>query len=143
MSLKKYTESMLPAIESELQRQIARLDEPRTRPFYDMLTYHMGWTGEGAGSEATGKRIRPLMVLLTVAACDDSEWLRALPAAAAVELVHNFSLVHDDIQDQSPLRRGRRTLWQRWGVAQAINAGDTGEGSDLTRNASSRSQQKC
>jgi geranylgeranyl diphosphate synthase type I len=39
--------------------------------------------------------------------------------------VHNFSLIHDDIQDQSSLRRGRPTVWQRWGTAQAINAGDT------------------
>ncbi len=43
----------------------------------------------------------------------------------AVELVHNFSLVHDDIQDQSPLRRGRATLWTRCGIAQALNTGDT------------------
>ena len=41
-----------------------------------------------------------------------------------MELIHNFSLVHDDIQDQSPLRRGRPTVWSRWGAAQAINAGD-------------------
>jgi geranylgeranyl diphosphate synthase type I len=123
MSLKKYMESMLPAIETELQRQIARLEEPRTRSFYDMLTYHMGWTGNGAGPEATGKRIRPLLVLLTVAACD-TEWLRAIPAAAAVELVHNFSLVHDDIQDNSDKRRGRTTLWKIWGMPMAINAGD-------------------
>ncbi len=46
MSLKRYSEMMLPAIESELQLQVARLDEPRTRPFYEMLTYHMGWTGK-------------------------------------------------------------------------------------------------
>ena len=47
-----------------------------------------------------------------------------MPGAIAVELVHNFSLVHDDIQDQSLTRRGRPTLWSRWGTAQAINAGD-------------------
>ena len=123
MSLKKYMESMLPAIETELQRQIARLEEPRTRSFYDMLTYHMGWTGDDAGPDATGKRIRPLMVLLTAAACG-SDWNSALPAAAAVELVHNFSLVHDDIQDNSPKRRGRDTAWVKWGAPMAINIGD-------------------
>jgi len=123
MSLKQYMESMRPAIESELQRQVARLNELHTFPFYEMLTYHMGWTGEGAGSEATGKRIRPLMVLLTVAACD-IDWLRALTAAAAVELVHNFSLVHDDIQDNSDKRRGRKTIWKLWGMPMAVNAGD-------------------
>ena len=123
MSLKQLSATMLPAIESELQRQIARLDEPHTRLFYDMLTYHMGWTGEGAGPEATGKRIRPLLVLLTVAVCD-TNWLHATPAAAAVELVHNFSLVHDDIQDNSEKRRGRTTLWKIWGMPIAINSGD-------------------
>src|SRR6185436_18440751 len=43
---------------------------------------------------------------------------------AAVELIHNFSLVHDDIQDRSALRRHRPTLWSLWGAAQGINAGD-------------------
>jgi geranylgeranyl diphosphate synthase type I len=111
------------AVETELQRQVARLDEPRTKIYHEMLTYHMGWTGEGAGPEATGKRIRPLLVLLTAAASGGS-WESALPAAAAVELVHNFSLVHDDIQDNSDKRRGRPTVWVKWGMPQAINAGD-------------------
>jgi geranylgeranyl diphosphate synthase type I len=127
---------MLSAIETELQKQVARLDEPRTRPFHEMLTYHMGWTGEGAGPEATGKRIRPLMVLLCTAASrsewhsdqsdyqSDLRWRAALPAAAAVELVHNFSLVHDDIEDNSDKRRGRTTVWKKWGLAQGTNAGD-------------------
>jgi len=48
----------------------------------------------------------------------------ALPAAAAVELIHNFSLVHDDVQDNSPKRRGRSTVWTKWGVPMAINVGD-------------------
>ena len=115
--------TLLPHIELELQKQIARLDQPRFKPFYEMLTYHMGWTGEGAGPAATGKRIRPSLVLLCTAACG-SDWQSALPAAAAVELVHNFSLVHDDIQDNSPKRRGRDTTWIKWGVPIAINVGD-------------------
>ena len=129
--------TMLEAIELELQRQVARLNQPRTSNFYEMLTYHMGWTGEGAGNEATGKRIRPLLVLLTTAACNVNDngkvvldssikhaWLRAVSGAAAVELIHNFSLVHDDIQDNSKKRRGRDTLWVKWGAPMAINAGD-------------------
>jgi len=115
--------TLLSAIEAELQSQVMRLDQPRTRHFHEMLTYHMGWSGEGAGPEAAGKRIRPLLVLLTTASCN-SEWLRAVPAAAAVELVHNFSLVHDDIQDNSPKRRGRSTVWTKWGAPMAINVGD-------------------
>src|SRR5215207_10768607 len=98
--------ALLSDIERELQKQISRLDTPRTKGFHEMLTYHMGWTGEGAGPEAAGKRIRPLMVLLVAASCG-ADWHTALPAAAAVELVHNFSLVHDDVQDNSDKRRGR------------------------------------
>jgi geranylgeranyl diphosphate synthase, type I len=121
--------TLLPHIELELQRQVSRLDQPRTKPFHEMLTYHMGWTGEGAGPEATGKRIRPLLVLLCASASSGAEsadetWQPALPAAAAVELVHNFSLVHDDIQDNSPKRRGRDTAWVKWGAPMAINVGD-------------------
>ncbi|MFZ5920499.1 MAG: polyprenyl synthetase family protein [Chloroflexota bacterium] len=115
--------TLLSAVETELQRQVARLDQPHTRPFHEMLTYHMGWTGVGAGPEAAGKRVRPLMLLLTVAACG-SDWQFALPAAAAVELVHNFSLVHDDVQDNSDKRRGRPTVWSEWGIPMAINVGD-------------------
>jgi|CXWL01.1.fsa_nt_gi geranylgeranyl diphosphate synthase type I len=128
-------QSMLEAIESELQRQVGRLDQPRTQQFHEMLTYHMGWTGEGAGSLAAGKRIRPLLTLLSTASVNNEErvsnnivnlnyWLRAKSAAASIELIHNFSLVHDDIQDNSDLRRGRRTVWVKWGVPMAINVGD-------------------
>src|SRR5512135_703759 len=124
---------LLAQIELELQKQVCRLDAPRTKPFHEMLTYHMGWTGEGAGPEATGKRIRPLMVLLCTAACSPASsgaegvvetWQLALPAAAAVELVHNFSLVHDDIQDHSDKRHGRTTVWVKWSAPMAINVGD-------------------
>ena len=117
------SQPLLTRIESELQRQVSRLDNPRTQSFHEMLTYHMGWTGEGAGPEATGKRIRPLMLLLCTSACG-ATWEPALPAAAAVELVHNFSLVHDDIQDNSDKRRGRPTTWVKWGMPMAINVGD-------------------
>ena len=113
----------LSVIETELHRQVARLDEPGLQPFHEMLTYHMGWTGEGAGPNATGKRLRPLIVLL-VTASNESKWLRASPVAAAIELVHNFSLVHDDIQDNSNKRRGRTTVWKKWNMPQAINVGD-------------------
>lgn len=123
MSLNELLPRMLPAIEAELQRQVARLDQPRTKPFHEMLTYHMGWTGEGAGPKATGKRIRPLLVLLSTAGCG-ADWQFALPAAAAVELTHNFSLAHDDVQDNSDKRRGRPTVWVKWGAPMAINVGD-------------------
>ena len=124
MSLSSYMERMLPAIEEEMQACAKVGLEEGLEELYSMLSYHLGWEGENAGPKAQGKRIRPLLVLLTTAAAG-GKWENALPAAAAVELVHNFSLIHDDIQDNSPLRRGRETVWQKWGLAQGINAGDS------------------
>lgn len=114
---------LLQAIESELQSQVARLDAQAYRPFYEMLSYHMGWTVEGERTNAGGKRIRPLLLLLVTVASQGA-WLHATPAAAGIELIHNFSLVHDDIQDNSPKRRGRTTVWKKWGMPLGINVGD-------------------
>lgn len=122
--LQELSDVMFPVIESELQKAILETHQPGLEGMLALMTYHMGWEGEGAGPEARGKRIRPLLVLLCAAAAG-GDWECALPGAVAVELIHNFSLVHDDIQDQSPLRRGRATLWTRCGIAQALNTGDT------------------
>jgi len=124
MSLDDFIQIYLPAVENELQRIVQLARQPGVEEMYEMLGYHMGWLGEGAGPQTRGKRIRPLLVLLCASGAG-GDWQAALPAAAAVELIHNFSLIHDDIQDQSPLRHARPTLWARWGAAQAINAGDT------------------
>jgi len=121
MTLANLSAQMLPAIENELRRSVKSVMADGLEPFYGMLTYHMGWEGNEKVSQ--GKRIRPLLLLLVTAAAG-GEWERALPAAAAVELVHNFSLIHDDIQDGSDLSRGRPTVWKLWGMPQAINAGD-------------------
>jgi geranylgeranyl diphosphate synthase type I len=67
--------------------------------------------------------MRPLLAVLScLAAGGRAE--DAAPIATAIELLHNFTLVHDDIQDRSPNRRHRATVWRIWGDAQAINAGD-------------------
>lgn len=111
------------AVEEHLVHQVDCCIPPEYSAMKAQLAYHLGWEGEGAGVEAQGKRIRPVLLLLACAAAG-GDWRAALPAACAVELIHNFSLIHDDIQDQSPLRRGRPTVWVKWGTAQAINAGD-------------------
>jgi len=124
MSSKSAFERYLPLIEAELRRIVAA-QHPQLASFYGMMRYHLGWVDEGFSptEDKGGKRLRPLLCLLVCeAAGGDPE--RALPAAAAVELVHNFSLVHDDIEDASPLRRHRLTVWKVWGTPQAINAGD-------------------
>jgi geranylgeranyl diphosphate synthase type I len=123
MVLESLSKIFYPAIEAELKNVIHLIDKRRYQNLNRMMAYHMGWEGEKAGSSTRGKRIRPLLVLLTCTAAG-GEWELALPAAASVELIHNFSLLHDDIEDNSPLRRGRPTIWVKWGVPQAINTGD-------------------
>ena len=85
-----------------------------------MVRYHLGLDG---ASRARGKRMRPLLGLLAYASIA-GDHRAALPGAAAVELGHNFSLVHDDIEDGDTERRHRATLWTLHGVPQAINTGD-------------------
>lgn len=99
--------------------------EARVARFYAMQEYHLGWRDEqlGPASEDPGKLIRPQLVLLACAAAGGDP-AQALPLAAGVQLLHDFSLIHDDIEDNSDTRRGRRTLWDIWGLAQGINAGD-------------------
>lgn len=121
---KQIFERYLPLIEAEMQRVIGNA-EGVYAGHYGMLRYHMGWVDQAMQPAVvnSGKRIRPVACLLACeavgGAVDD-----ALPAAAAVELLHNFSLIHDDVEDDSPTRRHRPTVWALWGVPQAINAGD-------------------
>lgn len=117
----------LTRLDAEMRRQLEHAAalgpaSGRLGPFYDMSRYHLGWIGDAVASGA-GKRLRPLL-LARVAEALGAPAARALPAAAAVELLHNFTLVHDDIQDQSAFRRHRETVWRRWGTAQSINVGD-------------------
>ncbi len=117
-------EPYLAAIECELREGLSE-SEVLLPGLYAMLAYHFGWqdsNGQPTDAQA-GKRLRPLLCLLTCEAAG-GEWELALPAAGAVELVHNFSLIHDDIEDKSPLRRGRPTLWSVWGLGHGVNCGD-------------------
>ncbi|MGC1760199.1 MAG: polyprenyl synthetase family protein [Candidatus Cybelea sp.] len=75
------------------------------------------------GPARRGKRLRPQMVM-RVAGGEGAPLVNALDAAVAVEIFHNYSLVHDDIEDRDELRHGRPTLWSAYGIARAINAGD-------------------
>lgn len=106
-------------------RSILNTREEALLPFYGLLQYHLGWVEQDFQTKpaTSGKRLRPAICLLV---CESAggEVGKAVPAAAAVELVHNFSLIHDDVEDRSPERRGRETLWKLWGDPLAINAGD-------------------
>jgi len=90
-----------------------------------VVSYHFGWSdqhGTPVNSNG-GKAVRPGLALLGAEASGADPRI-ALPGAAAVELVHNFSLVHDDLMDRDPMRRHRPTVWALWGDATAVLAGD-------------------
>ncbi|HEX5589073.1 MAG TPA: polyprenyl synthetase family protein [Candidatus Limnocylindrales bacterium] len=105
--------------EAEILRLVEDRD-PSTAGVYEQCRYHLGLDGQ---SGVSGKRMRPLLGLLAYASIT-GDHRAALPGAAAVELGHNFSLVHDDIEDGDRERRHRPTLWSLHGVPQAINTGD-------------------
>ncbi len=115
----------LPALDALMRQLVASVSLPNAEDFGTTLRYPLGWVDEHdqPANHNTGKRIRPLLLLLSTEAVGGN-WNTSLPAAAAVEFLHNFSLIHDDIQDDSPTRRGRSTVWMIWGRANAINAGD-------------------
>jgi len=111
-----YTDRQMRAVLSS-RKSVGRL--------YDMMKYHLGWLDDGFNDcrAPRGKSLRSTMCLLACEAVA-GERQKALPAAAAVELLHNFSLIHDDIEDGDDKRRHRDTLWKLWGIPQAINTGD-------------------
>lgn len=125
MSLESFLDRYILPLEAEM-RAVVQASDPATAGLFGMLRYHLGWVDATfiPCQAQTGKRVRPVLCLLACQACG-GDWEQALPAAAAVELMHNFSLIHDDIEDRDRTRRGRPTVWALWGEAQGINAGDT------------------
>lgn len=116
----------------DIQQQIVaamRATFPETRPelqpFYAMMQYHLGWLDERFEpvNASSGKLVRPLLVVLANQLFGGQDH-QALPLGAGIQLIHDFSLIHDDIQDNSAVRRGRKTAWKLWGVPQSINTGD-------------------
>ncbi len=107
--------------------------------FYGQIAYHFGWVDASflPAQSKSGKLLRPTLLLLAYEAAgawntmradvdtNEKEYLRrALPAAAAIEMTHNFTLIHDDIEDGDTQRHHRPTLWNVWGIPHAINTGD-------------------
>lgn len=103
---------MRQAIEEQLQARA--LHERKPQGLFAPINYTL---------RLGGKRLRPLLCCVA-AATFSPEWQRALPAAAALEIFHNFTLLHDDLMDRSPLRRGQETVFRRWGDNTAILSGD-------------------
>jgi geranylgeranyl diphosphate synthase type I len=113
------SEARVTAVDDEI-RSLLTQGEPALGPFYGMMLYHLGLD---AGRARGGKRLRPLLCSLVFEALG-GDGAQVTPVGAAVELLHNFTLIHDDIEDQDPRRHHRPTVWSVWGVPQAINAGD-------------------
>src|SRR6266436_97003 len=112
-------QAMNQALDRELSRQSQRAGSSQSSLLTEMVQYHLGLRKAG---DRPGKRLRANIALLTCEAFG-RRYADALWAAVAVELVHNFSLVFDDVQDHDELRRGRPSVWKVWGMGQAINAG--------------------
>ncbi len=118
--------SAVDAIEAQASTAHSEL-----QTYYGQMKYHLGWVDEHfhPTKANTGKYLRPTLLLLAYEAVgaeenDDTSLRRALPVAAAIELTHSFTLIHDDIEDGDEERRHRPTLWKLWGVPQAVNTGD-------------------
>lgn len=105
------TTSLQQLFTSYLEKNISTKDP---KNLYDPIQYIL---------QLGGKRLRPTLTLLA-AELFDEDANRALPAAMAVEMFHNFSLVHDDIMDDAPLRRGKTTVHEKWNTNTAILSGD-------------------
>ena len=140
-TLERYQPEIVASLQSTIKRALASSalhEESNLAPFYGQMQYHLGWvdTNFSSVSNNPGKLLRPTLLLLAFEATgehnDDtqtkqhnaSHLRRALPAAASIELTHNFTLIHDDIEDGDSERRHRSTLWNVWGIPQAINTGD-------------------
>ena len=111
--LSRCHEQHWPFIEALLHELVEEVHEPGS-PLATMCSYHL---------DTGGKRLRALLPVLVFEACGQSPE-QAYPLAAACEMLHNATLVHDDLQDGDVLRRDRETVWRRWGMPQAINLGD-------------------
>ena len=111
--------SMNAALDRELGRLSQQVGSSQSALLTEMVQYHLGLRKSG---DRPGKRLRANLALLTCEAFG-RRYADAVWAAVAVELVHNFSLVFDDVQDHDELRRGRPSVWKVWGTGQAINAG--------------------
>jgi len=133
--LTRYAAPVQETLRSLIEEQRARTCPP-IEGLYGQISYHLGWVDRNFApvQEHPGKLLRPTLLLLAYEAAGAaglasqrdglSHLVRALPAAAALELFHNFTLLHDDIEDGDVERRHRPTVWSLWGIPMAINTGN-------------------
>jgi len=115
---------VLERFEQALESTVSILLSPMgDSPIGEQVRWHFG-IGAGDRGPRRGKRLRPRLLLHT-AFEEGGTFERAIDAAIALECLHNYSLVHDDIEDHDELRHGAQTLWSRYGIAHGVNAGDS------------------
>ncbi|MBN2303343.1 MAG: polyprenyl synthetase family protein [Anaerolineae bacterium] len=117
---------IIMAIDAELRA--VRQEHAEIAPiFWQVIDYQFGWDlgpdQAELAAKAAGKKARPLLMAL-VAKAVSGDYQHVLPAGASLELLHNFTLIHDDVMDKSLERRHRPAVWTKWGAYQAINCGD-------------------
>ena len=114
-------EELMTGVESELHDVL----DSRDMDLYRMMSYHLGWEDDRGQPQSSLVKPRSHGVAcLTACYAAGGDLKKALPAAAAVEMVSNFCQIHDDVQGGHPKRHGRDAVWWVWGPAQAIDAGD-------------------
>ena len=109
----------------QFETALRQFVDSRDLPLYKMMSYHLGWVDKNGEPETTPLQDRTHgQLLMLVAASAGGHTADALPYAISVELLYNFFLVHEDVQNANTERNKRPTVWWSWGPAQAINAGD-------------------
>lgn len=111
LKIENFSKEFIPLIDKKIKKIIG---SRKSLTIYDGMKYAF-FTG--------GKRLRPVLCL-TVCKTLGGNVEDALPFAASIEIIHNFTLVHDDIEDRDELRRGSPSVWKKYGIPRAINIGD-------------------
>ena len=119
-SLLEFQGTIIPIFLFELEEYVNSHFKDTYSELKTLYRYHLGFDD---ASSQRGKHIRPLLALMSCAGTG-TKWQKAIPAAISIELIHHFSLIHDDIEDNGLLRRGKDAVWVKWGLPQGLNAGD-------------------
>jgi geranylgeranyl diphosphate synthase type I len=109
----------------QFETSLKKFVDSRELPLYKMMAYHLGWVDQNGEPEPAVVQDRSHgQLVLSIASALGSDTVSAMPYAVAVEMLYNFLLVHEDVQNANTERNNRPTIWWSWGPAQAINAGD-------------------
>jgi geranylgeranyl diphosphate synthase type I len=120
----KQLQKMSTLIDVDISQSLTKRAKGPDARMYNMLRYFFGYVDESFTPmpRLSGKRFRSSLCLALADAYKGRK--QVFDAAIAIELFHNFTLIHDDVEDRDEMRRGKPTVWKLWGVNDAINSGD-------------------